>query len=158
MRPLTAQRRDGAFRHPLDLTLPPHASHRTLDPRRHSGALRELTLPPEAARVARRILRRVLRRGGLCWVLIDARDGRPPWILNALYGPPPRIGDSLAVRLRRGLRHRRGVGVVRGADGRLGPGVTWRDGQAQHVGEGARVAVRHRPGQLGDLGGEHPLG
>ncbi len=41
---------------------------------------------------------------------------------------------------------------------RLGLGVAGWDGQAEDVGQGARVPVGDRPGQPGDLGGEHPLG
>ena len=41
---------------------------------------------------------------------------------------------------------------------RLRPGVARRDGQPQHVGQRAPVAVGDRPGQVSDLGREDRLG
>ena len=54
------------------------------------------------------------------------------------------------------LRHRHWPGQRGGGRaGLLGPGVPGRDGQPQHVGQGARVAVGDLPGQGHDLRAEH---
>ncbi len=53
-----------------------------------------------------------------------------------------------------GLR-RSARGLRRGGGFAFGGGVPGRDGQPEHVGQRARVAVGHRPGQVEDLGREH---
>lgn len=76
-------------------------------------------------------------RGGLC--------GRGP------RGRAHLVGGG---RVRRGPRGDRPAARRR----RLGPRVTRRDREAQHVRERARVVVGDRAAQLCDLRGEHPLG
>ncbi len=71
------------------------------------------------------------------------QESRPGWVADpGAWLRPLRQGVALGFRTW-GVPFRRGV-----------PG---RNGQPEHVGQRARVPVRHRPGQIEDLGREHRL-
>ena len=77
-----------------------------------------------------------------------AQERLPGWV------PGPRAGLRPGHRV---LRGRRG-GIWCGRRFSLRGRVAGRDGQPEHVGQRARVPVRHRAGQVEDLRSEHGLG